>query len=107
MAEFSLDRFKFRWKGDWTTGEPYRRDDIIRVGGKSYVCLIAHTSSALFRTDLLATLPGSNPPQAQPRWVVMTSGKESVRQRRLSGGSLKPNQKVPQGPQTPRLRPYG
>ena len=75
MAEFSLDRFKFRWKGDWTTGEPYRRDDIVRVGGKSYVCLIAHTSSVLFRTDLLATLLGSNPPVPQPKWVVMTSGR--------------------------------
>ena len=75
MAEFSLDRFKYRWRGDWANGEPYRRDDIVRVNGKSYVCLIAHTSSALFRTDLLATLPGSSPPVPQPKWVVMTSGR--------------------------------
>ena len=75
MAEFSLDRFKYRWRGNWTNGEPYRRDDIVKIGGKSYVCLIAHTSSALFRTDLLATLPGSNPPVPQPKWVVMTSGR--------------------------------
>ena len=75
MAEFSIDKFKYRWQGDWTTATAYRRDDIIRVGGKSYVCLIAHTSNALFRADLNATLPGSTPPEPQPKWVVMTSGR--------------------------------
>jgi hypothetical protein len=75
MAEFSIDKFKYRWQGDWTTATAYRRDDIIRVGGKSYVCLIAHTSNALFRADLNATLLGSTPPEPQPKWVVMTSGR--------------------------------
>ena len=78
MAEFKLERFKYNWKGDWTTGTAYKRDDVTRVNGKSYVCVITHTASATFREDLTATLPGSNPPQAQPRWVVMTSGKEFV-----------------------------
>jgi len=75
MAEFLLDRFKYRWRGDWSAGLDYKRDDIVRVGGKSYVCLIAHTASSLFRTDLNAILPGSSPPQPQPKWVVMTSGR--------------------------------
>jgi len=75
MAEFSLDRFKYRWRGDWTASASYRRDDIVRVNGKSYVCLIAHTSSSAFRSDLNAILPGSSPPQPQPKWVVMTSGR--------------------------------
>jgi hypothetical protein len=75
MAEFKLDRFKYRWRGDWSIGEDYKRDDIVRVNGKSYVCLIAHTSSAAFRSDLNAVLPGSSPPQPQPKWVVMTSGR--------------------------------
>lgn len=78
MAEFSLDKFKYRWRGNWTTGTAYRRDDIVRVGGKSFVCLIAHTASSLFRTDLLATLPDSDPPQPQPKWVAMTSGRTFV-----------------------------
>ena len=78
MAEFKLDRFKFRWRGDWQASTDYRRDDIVKVNGKSYVCLIAHTSDALFRTDLLATLPGSSPPQPQPKWAAMTSGKKFV-----------------------------
>ena len=78
MAEFKLDRFKYRWRGDWRSGEDYKRDDVVRVNGKSYVCLIAHSSSAAFRTDLNAILPGSNPPQPQPKWIVMTSGRSFV-----------------------------
>lgn len=75
MAEFKLDRFKYNWKGEWTSATDYTRDDIVRVNGKSYVCLISHTASAAFGEDLNAVLPGSNPPQPQPKWLVMTSGK--------------------------------
>ena len=75
MAEFRLERFKYNWKGDWTTGTAYKRDDIVRVNGKSYVCIIGHVASPIFASDLTATLPGSNPPQPQPKWTVMTSGK--------------------------------
>src|SRR6056300_103374 len=75
MAEFSLDRFKYRWRGSWSASQDYRRDDIVTVKGKSYVCLIAHTSSPNFRTDLNAIIPGSSPPVPEPKWVVMTSGK--------------------------------
>ena len=74
MAEFKLERFKYDWKGDWTPGTAYRRDDVIRVNGKSYVCVITHVASAAFRADLDAILPGSVPPQPQPKWVVMTNG---------------------------------
>src|SRR6056300_1587840 len=78
MAEFKLERFKYSWKGDWSSGFNYKRDDVVRVNGKSYVCLITHTSEPAFRSDLLATLPGSTPPQPQPKWTVMTSGVEFV-----------------------------
>ena len=74
MAEFRLERFKYTWKGEWTSGVSYRRDDVVRVNGKSYVCVIGHVSSGAFRTDLDAILPGSVPPQPQPKWVVMTNG---------------------------------
>jgi hypothetical protein len=75
MAEFKLDRFKYDWKGVWQAGTSYKRDDIVRVNGKSYVCLVTHVSSSTFRTDLTATLPGSVPPQPQPKWTVMSSGR--------------------------------
>ena len=74
MAEFKLERFKYNWRGDWTTGTSYKRDDVVRVNGKSYVCVVTHASSPAFRTDLDAILPGSVPPQSQPKWVVMTNG---------------------------------
>ena len=74
MAEFKLERFKYNWKGDWTTGTAYKRDDVVRVNGKSYVCIITHASGVTFASDLDAVLPGSVPPQPQPRWTVMTNG---------------------------------
>ena len=78
MAEFRLERFKYTWKGDWTSGVSYRRDDVVRVSGKSYVCVIGHVASGAFRIDLDAILPGSVPPQPQPKWIVMTSGTSFV-----------------------------
>ena len=75
MAEFKLDRYKYRWRGTWQSGTSYRRDDIVLVGGRSYVCLVAHTAASVFRDDLNAILPDSNPPQPQPRWVVMTAAR--------------------------------
>jgi hypothetical protein len=78
MAEFKLDRFKYDWKGNWQAGAFYKRDDVVRVNGKSYVCVITHTANPAFRTDLTAILPGSEPPQPQPRWTVMTGGRSFV-----------------------------
>lgn len=78
MAEFKLERFKYIWKGPWVTGTSYKRDDVVRVGGKSYVCLVGHTADASFETDLKYTLPGSNPPLPQPKWRLMTSGRSFV-----------------------------
>ena len=78
MAEFKLDRFKFTWKGAWTSATEYLKDDIVSIGGKSYVCLISHQSSTNFANELNRSLPGSNPPQPQPYWIVMTGGREFV-----------------------------
>jgi len=78
MAEFKLERFKYNWRGTWQSSIVYNRDDVVRVNGVSYVCVIGHTSSANFNTDLDAILPGSIPPQPQPKWVVMTSTKSFV-----------------------------
>jgi len=78
MAEFKLERFKYNWKGTWASGTDYIRDDVVRVNGKSYVCLITHTASATFNVDLNAILPESDPPIPQPRWVLMTGGKSFV-----------------------------
>ena len=54
MAEFKLGRIRFVWKGDWAQSTTYYKDDIIRNGGNTYVCIAGHTSSGDFPTDLLA-----------------------------------------------------
>jgi hypothetical protein len=68
MAEFKLGRLKFWWKGEWTTGHSYVKDDVVRFGGKSYVCTGAHTSGSdneSFYTAL-ETAPF--------KWELMTDG---------------------------------
>ena len=55
MAEYILGRIKFVYQGDWTTGIKYIADDIVTVGGKSYICVVGHTAAAAFATDLTAS----------------------------------------------------
>jgi hypothetical protein len=78
MAEFKIDRFKYNWKGDWAPSSDYKRDDIARINGRSYVCIKGHTSSGDFGSDLNATIPNSVPPQPDPRWIVMTVSKSFI-----------------------------
>ncbi len=52
MAEFKLGRIRFVWQGDWAPATTYVVDDVVRVGGNSYICVINHTSSSLFEPDL-------------------------------------------------------
>jgi len=52
MAEFKLGRIKFVYQGTWTIGTSYVVDDVVTVGGKTYICTQSNTASALFATDL-------------------------------------------------------
>ena len=52
MAEFKLGRIKFVYQGAWTTGTSYVPDDVVTVGGKTYICVVAHTAAAAFDSDL-------------------------------------------------------
>jgi len=67
MAEFNLGRIRFVWKGAWVTSTTYIKDDVIRYGGKTYLCVIGHTAAADFNTDL------ENIPT---RWNQMSDGQE-------------------------------
>tara|TARA_B100002019_G_scaffold25830_2_gene19685 strand:+ start:2893 stop:7671 length:4779 start_codon:yes stop_codon:yes gene_type:complete len=67
MADFRIDRIRFRWKNVWATGTNYVKDDIVIYQGKAFVALIGHTSDASFYTDLNAT---------SPKWVKMLDGYE-------------------------------
>lgn len=64
MAEFKLGRIRFIWKGAWITAVEYFIDDVIRYGGRTYICVVGHTSG-VFQTDLDAS-----------KWNQMSDGQE-------------------------------
>ena len=54
MADFKIERIRFRWKNIWTGSTAYVKDDIVIYQGKAFVCLIGHTSNTDFYIDLEA-----------------------------------------------------
>ena len=52
MAEFKLGRIRFVWKSEWTSSTTYYKDDVIRNGGNTYICVAGHSSTAFFEDDL-------------------------------------------------------
>jgi hypothetical protein len=67
MAEFKLGRIRFVWKDQWAASTVYYVDDVIRVGGKTYICKVGHTAAADFYTDLT---------YSPTRWNQMTDGQD-------------------------------
>ncbi len=67
MAEFKLGRIRFVWKGDWTTATTYFKDDVVKYGGKTFICQVGHTSAGNFYTDL---------DFVPTKWNQMTDGSE-------------------------------
>lgn len=67
MADFKIAKIRFTWKGNWASAVAYVKDDIVRYGAKTYVCMVTHTSSANFYTDLN---------NATTRWNEMIDGYE-------------------------------
>ena len=51
MAEFRLDRIRFRWKDIWAITTQYIKDDIVIYEGKTYVALQTHTAGTNFYDD--------------------------------------------------------
>ena len=56
MANFNLDRLKFRFRGEWTSNQHYLKDDIVYYEGKAYVCQKGHITSDNFYLDRDANL---------------------------------------------------
>ena len=65
MAEFKLGRIRFVWKGAWNASTIYYKDDVVRFGGKVYLCQLGHTANANFNVDL-----DINP----TKWNLMADG---------------------------------
>ena len=66
MANFNLDRIRFKWRSDWVAATVYTKDDIVYYSGKTYVCLIGHTADANTLTVDLQS--------AEPKWELMFDG---------------------------------
>jgi len=71
MADFKIGRLRYTWRGNWVTSKAYNKDDVVRFGANTWVCVRQHTSSA-FQDDLDFTYPGYT--EASPAWIVMTEG---------------------------------
>ena len=70
MAEFKIGRLRFTWKGQWAVSTFYNRDAVVQYEGKTYVCLVAHTS-ANFYTELTFVTPAG---ASTPYWKLMLEG---------------------------------
>lgn len=51
ITSINLGKIKFNWKGLWSNGVSYVKDDVVRYSGSSYVCITGHISSGTFAPD--------------------------------------------------------
>jgi hypothetical protein len=70
MAEFKIGRFKFAWSGAWQTNYTYIRDMVVQFNGKTYVCIVPHTSDD-FNQDIVHYTPDG---EFTPYWSLMING---------------------------------
>ena len=75
MAEFKISSLRFTWKGVWNNSTTYNRDAVVSYNGKTYVCLVPHTSgsgdSAFY--DALHAITGG---AITPYWNLVINGRE-------------------------------
>jgi hypothetical protein len=67
MAEFKLGRIRFVWKNEWAAAQTYYKDDVIKFGGRTFICQVGHVSSSDFNTDL---------EYSPAKWNILTDGQE-------------------------------
>jgi len=72
MAEFKISRLRYTWRSGWVTAIVYNRDDVVRYGGQTWVCVRQHTASA-FQTDQ-EYLADPQDSEFTPAWRKMTDG---------------------------------
>jgi hypothetical protein len=73
MAEFKLNRFRYNWRNQWSVSTAYNRDDVVRYGGKVYVCIRQHTSASSNIYIDINYIPAGET-VAQPAWTEMLDG---------------------------------
>ena len=77
MAEFKLGRIRFIWKGAWVASTEYLKDDIVRYGGRTYVCISGHTSTGNFYDDETNWNKFSDGQEWKNDWTTGTFYKEN------------------------------
>ena len=74
MAEFKITRFRYTWKGDWSsTPELYYKDDVVYHSGSAWVCIRQHVPD-FFNDAQTYTAAGDTLPS--PAWVKSVDGRE-------------------------------
>ena len=69
-AEFKIGRLRYTWKGAWQTATFYNRDAVSSFDGKTYVCLIPHTSGVFYDDyNHVDPVEGNT-----PYWTLMLEG---------------------------------
>ncbi len=74
MANFNIERIRFRWTGDWLVSTDYVKDDVVRYQGKTYVCLVGHQSDASVIYPDVNYIAGNG--KAAPKWELMFDGNQ-------------------------------
>jgi hypothetical protein len=72
MTEFNISKIRYNWKGAWNSGTEYKIDDVVQNGGSSFVCVVKHTASELFDSDINNMDTENN--ILTPYWIKMTDG---------------------------------
>ena len=74
MSDFKISRIRYTWRNEWANGTAYNRDDVIKYGGSTWVCLRQHTASTFAAEQNYLENPGDT--VITPTWVKMTDGYE-------------------------------
>ena len=72
MAEFRISRLRYTWRNQWTPSTSYNKDDVVRYGGSTWVCVRKHTAGAFQSDQDFLANPGDSAPT--PAWIKMTEG---------------------------------
>ena len=72
MAEFKISRLRYTWRATWSTSTTYNKDDVVRYGGQTWVCIRQHTSTAFQTNQEFLANPQDS--EFSPAWRKMTDG---------------------------------
>jgi hypothetical protein len=73
MAEYKISRIRYTWKGDWQTTTAYNKDDVVKYGGSTWICVRQHTASAFLTDQEYLANPSDS--EFTPSWIRMTDGR--------------------------------